>query len=132
MKLKTLKEFYQKGGDYSKEEILNYVKQFYHPNILENFEQLLNIQNMSIGQFGVKTVEDYTDGYIEDGNVLFLTFQDKQDFEHICYKEEDFFTEVILKFDENDILIDFYVNGDDLPLQYSLVEAFKQDKNNIR
>ena len=132
MKLKTLKEFYQKGGDYSKEEILNYVKQFYHPAILENFEQLLNIQNMSIGQFGVKTVEDYTDGYIEDGNVLYLTFQDKQDFEHICYKEEDFFTEVILKFDENDILIDFYVNGDDLPLQYSLVEAFEQDKNNIR
>ena len=132
MQIKTLKDFYCKNENYSKEEILNYINEFYNPIVINNFAELLEIQGMSVGQFGITSIEDYTDGYIKDGNLLYLVFKDKKDFEHIFYKDESFFTEVILKFDNNDILIDFYINGDDLPLQYSLVEVFEEDKNNIR
>lgn len=132
MEIKTLKEFYGKKENYSKEELLNYINEFYNPTVLNNFEELLKIQNMSVGKFGINTIEDYTDGYIKDGNLLLLVFKDKKDFMHISYKDEDFFTEAILKFNDNDVLIDFFINGDDLPLQYSLVEVFEENRNNTR
>ena len=123
MEIKTLKEFYGKKENYSKEEVLNYINEFYNPTVLNNFEELLKIQNMSVGKFGINTIEDYTDGYIKDGNLLLLVFKDKKDFTHISYKDEDF---------DNDVLIDFFINGDDLPLQYSLVEVFEENRNNTR
>ena len=132
MQMKTLEEFYGKKQKYSKEELLNYIKEFYNPIVLNTFEELLQIQNMNVGQFGINTIGDYTDGYIKDGNLLLLVFKDKKDFEHILYKDEDFFTEAILKFDDNDIFIDFFINGDDLPLQYSLVDVFEENKNSTR
>lgn len=86
----------------------------------------MGIQNLKLGQYGIHSIEDYTDGYMSDGNLVYIVFNNKKDFKHIFYKEDNFFTEIILKFNKDDILEDFFINGDDLPLQYSLVEIFKK------
>ena len=125
-KMISIKEYFNRNEEFSKDEIIKYIKRFYHPLILKDLNKLLEIQGINAGEMGINDVYDYTDGYMNQGDLIYLVFNNNLDFKHISYKNSDFFTEVILKFDNN-ILIDFYVNGDDLPLQYFLCEIFKNN-----
>lgn len=132
MQVRTIKEYYGNKEKYSKEELIAYAKEFYHPIILNTFEEFLNAQDMKVGQFGITNVWEYTDGYIEDGNMIYMIFKDPKDFKHLTYKNSGFFNEMIFKFDEENMLTDLYVTGDDIKFQHALAELFQTDKNNIR
>lgn len=96
-----------------KEDILKYLCSKYSVEIFENFSDFLDAQSMKKGDFGVNTVEEYTDGLIEDEDMLiYCIFRNPKDFTKITYKDDDFYTEFILQFDKENCLVDYFGTGD--------------------